>query len=116
MDFHSAQGPLLLLIEISAAIGAVAVIWTKVLRPIWRFLKRTDSLADDLRLYGPILLDLAKLAPIITAIAREFRSDSGSTLKDQLNKLEATTARLESAAELVAAQAVTAHASPTELP
>jgi hypothetical protein len=59
------------IIYVGAAVSALTVIWRKMLRPLARWYNSVAS-------YGSVLEDIAK----------QFKSDSGSTLKDNLNRLE----------------------------
>lgn len=57
---------------VCAVLVALAGLWVKVLRPISRAVTQVDE-------YGPVLRDIAK----------QFKSDSGSTLKDDFNSMKA---------------------------
>lgn len=59
------------LVYMGAAVGAAALIWRTVVRPTMRTFSKIDE-------YGPVL----------TEIARQFKSDSGSTLKDIITRIE----------------------------
>lgn len=59
------------LVTIATGLGAIAV--------IWRFGTKAAVLISDLHNYGGVLKEIAK----------EFKSDSGSTLKDAMNRIEA---------------------------
>jgi hypothetical protein len=62
------------IIYAGAAIGALALIWRTAVKPTLAFFNRLDD-------YGPVIAD----------IAREFKNNSGSSLKDTLDRLEANT-------------------------
>lgn len=58
------------LLSIAAGLGAIAV--------IWRFVVKAATILSDFSKYGGVLIEIAK----------EFKSDSGSTLKDSINRIE----------------------------
>lgn len=55
---------------ITVAIAGISV--------IWRFVVKASRLVSDIDQYGSVLKQIAK----------EFKSDSGSTLKDSINRIE----------------------------
>lgn len=61
------------MVTIATGLTAIAV--------IWRFGTKAAVLIADLHNYGGVLKEIAK----------EFKSDSGSTLKDAINRIEAAT-------------------------
>jgi hypothetical protein len=65
------------IIAAGAVIGAVGVIWRKVLRPMTR---------------GAVLLE--QVLPVLVDIGHEFKPNSGETLKDSLNRIEENLATL----------------------
>lgn len=60
------------LVSIATGLGAVAV--------IWRYATKAVTLIKDVSRFFSVLKDIAK----------EFKSDSGSTLKDSINRIEET--------------------------
>jgi hypothetical protein len=74
---------------IVAWIASIAVGLTGI-AVIWRFIMRASVLINDISQYGPVLVTIAK----------EFKSDSGSTLRDAINRLEEGAADAKEAAEL----------------
>jgi hypothetical protein len=70
------------IITVATGLGGVAV--------IWRFVAKASALVNSFNVYGPVLVEIAK----------EFKSDSGSTLRDSINRIEASVAEAKrSAAE-----------------
>lgn len=76
------------IVWIGAGVAAAAVIWTKFLRPASKFIARIEAMA-------PLLVDLTeqlKGSPqsfqILKEIIAQFRSDSGSSLRDVVDRLE----------------------------
>lgn len=59
------------LVYAGAAVGAIALIWRTVIKPTVTAYSKIDE-------YGPVLEEIAK----------QFKSDSGSTLKDIVTRLE----------------------------
>lgn len=77
------------LVWIGGGVAALALIWSKFLRPLFRFIAKIEALA-------PLLSDLTeqlKGSPqgfqILKDIIAQFRTDGGSSLRDIVNRLEA---------------------------
>lgn len=68
------------MVTIATGLTAIAV--------IWRFGTKAAVLIADLHNYGGVLKEIAK----------EFKSDSGSTLKDAINRIEAATLAAQTSA------------------
>lgn len=84
-----------------AAMVTVAALWRKVLRPIVRFLATADQLL-------PLLVDLqAQLGgtpgafTILKEIVGQLRTDSGSSLRDIVNRLDEAARLNATAAEVL---------------
>jgi len=93
------------LIGIGAGVGAAAMVWTKVIRPL-------DKIITYLKEVVPILTDLADhhkknpvLLDVLAEIAAQFKSDSGSTLRDVVNRLEDAATKNQVAAKELAVKA-----------
>lgn len=71
------------LVSIATGLGAIAV--------IWKFITKASAIVNDFSNYGSVLKEIAK----------EFKSNSGSTLKDSID-------RIEKAAEAAQVSATTA--------
>lgn len=76
------------LVWIGGGVAAAGVIWTKFLRPASRLISRIEAMA-------PLLVELTeqlKGSPqsftILKEIIAQFRSDSGSSLRDVVDRLE----------------------------
>lgn len=83
----------------SAVIGALAVLWTKLIRPLSKVIVFLDQLL-------PLLTDLlarSKKDPdylsVLSEIAAQFKTDSGSTLRDVINRLEQASIKVQADAE-----------------
>lgn len=70
------------LVSIATGLGAVTV--------IWRYATKAAKIVSDFTEYKSVLLDIAK----------EFKSDSGSTLKDSINRIELATGSAQASATL----------------
>lgn len=73
---------------IGGGVAAIAMIWTKFIRPASRFIARVEAMA-------PLLIELTdqlKGSPqsfqILREIIAQFRTDSGSSLRDVVDRLE----------------------------
>lgn len=82
-----------------AVIGALAVIWTKFVRPLSKLIVFLDQIM-------PMLSDLlarSKKDPdylsVLAEIAAQFKTDSGSTLRDVINRLEQSSLKMQADAE-----------------
>lgn len=78
---------------------AIAAIWTKVVRPLSKLIVFLDQIL-------PMLADLlarSKKDPeylsVLSEIAAQFKTDSGSTLRDVINRLEQASLKVQSDAE-----------------
>ena len=67
------------LAAVSASLIAFGVIWRKGLRPAARLIREFVHAADNVAQHGPTLLE----------IAAEFRPNSGGSLRDVIDRIEA---------------------------
>lgn len=82
-----------------AVIGALAVIWTKVLKPLSKLIVYIDKL---LPLVAELLAKSEKdpdYLSVLGEIAAQFKTDSGSTLRDVINRLEQASIKVQADAE-----------------
>ena len=89
------------LVWVAGGITALAVIWTKFVRPTARFIARIEAMA-------PLLVELTeqlKGSPqsfqILKEIVAQFRSDSGSSLRDVVDRLEKAAGENKESARLL---------------
>lgn len=82
-----------------AGIVACAAIWTKFLKPIFKLIAYMHELL-------PLISELLKryrenpnYIDVLTEIADQFKTDSGSTLRDVVNRLEVAANKAESSAK-----------------
>lgn len=64
----------------AAVVGALYVIWNKLIRPVINIIKAVED-------FYPVIA-------IVTSIANEFKENSGSTLKDDVITLKSDVAQL----------------------
>jgi hypothetical protein len=86
------------LIAAAAVVAALGVIWRQFLRPL---LKLGGLLTDVIPLLEQevkAFKDVKDPYSILQEIIAQFRSDSGSTLRDSVNRLEESAARLATGA------------------
>lgn len=76
------------MVTIAAGLTAIAVIWRYGTKAA-EFLVKAKALLSNFERNGAVL----------DAIAKEFKSNSGSTLKDAINRIEAESAKAKSMAE-----------------
>lgn len=75
------------LVSIATGLAATAI--------IWRFATKAAKIVHDFSNYGSVLMDIAK----------EFKSNSGSTLKDSINRIEEACKGAQTSATLAKAMA-----------
>lgn len=87
------------IIYAAALVTAAGVIWKKVLRPMIRLVSAAEEMIPLLQELTAEFKDTPEAFKVLSEIADQFRTDSGSTLKDQVNRLEAAAERQEANAE-----------------
>lgn len=86
-------------------VTALGVIWKKVIQPLARFITLTEEMLPLLRNLTTAFKDTPHAFEVLDEIVGQFRTDSGSSLKDQVNRLEAAAERQEIAAQKAEANA-----------
>lgn len=76
------------IIGVGAATGALSVIWTKVIRPLARLANYSQQLLPLLTELTLQFKDNPAAFGILEEIAAQFKTDSGTTLRDVVNRLE----------------------------
>src|SRR5258708_6871080 len=75
--------------EVLVALGviwrAIPATWRHVLVPVSNAIKRVDDVTEA----TPALLEIAKIAPIIEEMAKQFKPNGGTSFVDRLTQLEA---------------------------
>jgi hypothetical protein len=101
------------LLTVAAVITAVGIIWVKMLRPVWlkavRPISRLAVLADEaIPLLRELIAAFRETPPgafaVLDEIARQFRTDSGSSLLDIVNRIDAAAKENSTVAEVLAAK------------
>lgn len=89
---------------IAAAVGAAGVIWAKVLRPLLRLIAVAEDLVPVLRSLVAELGGTPQAFAVLDEIIAQFRTDSGSSLRDAVDRLEESAVENKHAAQLLAVQ------------
>jgi len=82
------------LVASGTILGSIGAIWIKVIRPLIRFIRLMTELA-------PIFQKLPDVFDVLAEIAAQFRTDSGSSLRDAVDGLTRVAAEQKAAAELL---------------
>lgn len=77
------------LVALAAFVTAVGVLWTRVLRPVARGLAHAERMVPLLQELTEQLHDTPNSFAILKEIIAQFRTDSGSSLRDAINRIEA---------------------------
>lgn len=83
----------------SALIGALAVIWAKFLQPLGKLITYMHQMLPLLSQLTENFKDDPKHLAVLNEIATQFKSDSGSTLRDVVNRLETSALEAQQAAK-----------------
>lgn len=73
----------------TAVIALLAGVWSKVLRPGAALITSTEEMLPLLRDLTSVFRDKPGVFSVLDQIAAQFRTDSGSSLRDVVNRLEA---------------------------
>lgn len=90
------------LLAFAAIVTAVSVIWTKAIKPVARLIASTDKMLPLLQSLTEVFKDTPHAFEILDEIVRQFRTDSGSSLRDVVNRLEDAAKLQQSATEKAA--------------
>jgi peptide subunit release factor RF-3 len=96
------------LIGIAAGLTAVGVLWTKLLRPAARCVALAEELLPLLQELTNVFHDNPSAFGVLEEIAEQFRTDSGSSLRDAVNRIEAAATENKVAAEVLKVHAAAA--------
>lgn len=72
----------------AAVVTSLGVLWRKFVHPAFRMAKAADDLVPLLRDFTVAFKDTPQVFLILNEIAQQFRTDSGTTLRDVVNRLE----------------------------
>lgn len=93
-------GFLQIILWIAAGITAIGVIYLKGLKPLSIFIAETERSIPVLKALTDKLNDAAVI-DVIVAMAKQFQTDSGSSLRDVVNRLETTSIEAKSAIDIL---------------
>ena len=83
-----------------AVIKLPGFVWTHVLTPMAKSVVEVGTISDLSRV-APDLIRLSRMASVLDEIAQQFKTDSGSSLRDVINRLEALTQETSNAVDLL---------------
>lgn len=89
-------------LALAALVTAIGVLWTKVLRPGAKLISTTEEMLPLLRTLTTTFRDTPASLLVLRDIANQFSTDSGSSLRDVVNRLEATSVETKSLLEMAA--------------
>lgn len=75
-------------LAVAAVTAALSVIWTKLLHPAARLVTTSEAMVPLLVELTEVFRDQPESFRTLSAIAAEFRSESGTTLREIVNRLE----------------------------
>ncbi len=87
-----------------ALIKLPGVVWAHVLVPISKTVLEAQTVSD-LSSVAPELIKLSKMSGTLEEIWKQFKTDSGSSLRDLLNRMEVMSKETQAAVELLQRQA-----------
>lgn len=90
-----------ILIGAAAVVTAVGVLWTKVLRPAGRAIGQAERMVPLLQDLTTQLADVPDSFAILKQIIAQFRTDSGSSLRDVVNRIEKAAIENQTAAQVL---------------
>lgn len=73
----------------AAGVTALGVIWSKVIKPVYRIISQVEDMLPVWTAATQQLADVPAAFQILRDIIAQLRSDSGTTIKDALNRMEA---------------------------
>lgn len=77
-----------IILTAAALTGAIGVLWSKVFRPLFKFINIVEETLPVLRNLTLTFQDDPTVFKVLDSIADEFRTNSGSSLRDVVNRLE----------------------------
>jgi DNA repair ATPase RecN len=83
-----------------ALIKLPGIIWQHVLQPMAKSVVEVGTISELSRV-APDLIKLSRMASVLDEIAQQFKTDSGSSLRDVLNRLESVTEHTSAAVEML---------------
>jgi hypothetical protein len=81
-----------IIIGAAAVLGAIGIIWAKLLRPlglfIYKFVLVQREILPLLQTFAEVFKDNPNAFKVLDEIVAQFRTDSGSSLRDVVNRIE----------------------------
>lgn len=90
-----------IVLAVSTVFVGLAALWSKVLRPGMRFANNAEQMLPLLQDLTVTFRDTPGAFKILNQIIAQFRTDSGSTLRDVVNRLEVAANDNKAASELL---------------
>jgi BMFP domain-containing protein YqiC len=87
-------GAAAIITALGVVVGLPFVIWRKIVKPTATLIVTTDDMLPLLRELTRVFKDAPDAFLVLNEIQKQFRSDSGSSLRDVVNRLE-TAAQLQ---------------------
>lgn len=88
-----------IIIGASALIIALGVLWTKIIRPTAKMITLAEKLVPLLSKLAEVFKDDTNALNVLKEIAGQFRTDSGSSLRDVVNRIDGAADVLKLAVE-----------------
>jgi len=79
---------LLIILTTAATLTALGVIWRKGIKPLARFISTAEQMIPLLVSFNAVFKNNPSGFKVLNEIAAQFRTDSGSSLRDAVNRLE----------------------------
>lgn len=89
-----------IMLWIAGGLTALGVIYYKGLRPLSKFIAETERSVPVLRSVTDKLND-PTIVDVIVAMAKQFQTDSGSSLRDVVNRLEAASIEAKAVTDIL---------------
>jgi hypothetical protein len=83
----------------AALIAAVGVIWNKLVKPLAKMIALAEKMLPLLAVLTDVFKDDPDALKVLNEIAAQFKADSGSSLRDVVNRLEVAAQKQEANAE-----------------
>jgi hypothetical protein len=93
------------IIGTGAGIGAIGVIWTKLIRPLGQLISYLHAAIPLNQALVTQFKDNSDYFPVLKEIAGQFKTDSGSTLRDIVNGLATSADEAKIAAKIIQVKA-----------
>lgn len=89
------------ILAVGALVGAVGVIWSKVIKPTLKFFATAEEMLPLLKELTAEFKGTPDAFKVLDEIVAQFRTDSGSSLRDVVNRLDDAAKENRAAAEVL---------------